>query len=112
MAETDLSISVNDVTLEAKLTIGNQGTRRGSILAIFTHPYGPLGGNLHNNVVAALYSDFVSLGFTCLRYNARGVGRSTGKTSWQGIPEVNDLIELSQKVVDQYNLKGGIILVV
>ena len=53
---------------------------------IITHPYGPLGGNLDNNVVSSLFSYFSeSKNYTTIKFNFRGIGKSTGKTSYTGI---------------------------
>ncbi|KAI9032050.1 Alpha/Beta hydrolase protein, partial [Hyaloraphidium curvatum] len=56
-----------------------------------THPYGPLGGDLHNNVVFAVIEYFARRGCTTLRLNFRGVGDSEGRTSWKAEAEMEDL---------------------
>ncbi|KAI8098880.1 Alpha/Beta hydrolase protein [Halteromyces radiatus] len=57
---------------------------------IISHPYGPLGGNIYNNVVMALQKSLMNKGFTTASLNFRGCGNSTGKTSWTGLPEQKD----------------------
>lgn len=48
-----------------------------------TDPMPLLGGNLHNNVVSAVYFACAShLKCTTLRFNFRGVGSSTGTHYW------------------------------
>eukprot|EP00842_Homolaphlyctis_polyrhiza_P006163 jgi/Hompol1/6548/HPOL_005037-RA len=59
---------------------------------IISHPYGPLGGNLDNNVVHALFSNFASFGYTTLRFNFRGVGGSSGRTTFRGLGEIDDVV--------------------
>jgi uncharacterized protein len=48
-------------------------------LALLLHPHPQHGGTMNNKVVYALYHAFVRRGFSTLRFNFRGVGRSQGK---------------------------------
>ncbi len=50
-----------------------------SPIAILLHPHPQHGGSMHNKIVFALYKAFNAHGFTTLRFNFRGVGRSQGK---------------------------------
>ena len=59
-------------------------------VAIIAHPHPQFGGDMHNPVVAALRTGFQSAGCTSVRFNFRGVGRSTG-THGGGPSEVLDL---------------------
>jgi uncharacterized protein len=47
-------------------------------IAIVLHPHPQFGGTMNNQVVYALYYLFVERGFSVLRFNFRGVGRSQG----------------------------------
>ncbi len=47
-------------------------------IAIMLHPHPQHGGNMNNRIVYALYRVFVRRGFSALRFNFRGVGRSEG----------------------------------
>jgi uncharacterized protein len=47
-------------------------------MALLLHPHPLHGGNMNNRVVACLYQTFVRRGFSVLRFNFRGVGRSQG----------------------------------
>lgn len=58
-------------------------------IALFLHPHPQHGGTMHNKVVFALHQSFVKLGFTTLRFNFRGVGRSQGSYS-RGEGELQD----------------------
>ncbi|KAL1924131.1 uncharacterized protein VTP21DRAFT_7166 [Calcarisporiella thermophila] len=58
--------------------------------AIISHPYGPLGGNMQNNVVSALVRNFCARSFVTVCFNFRGCGNSGGRTSWTGRPECED----------------------
>ncbi|MBW7851224.1 MAG: alpha/beta hydrolase [Rhodospirillales bacterium] len=48
-------------------------------IALLLHPHPQRGGTMNNKVVYALYNAFVQRGFSTLRFNFRGVGRSQGK---------------------------------
>jgi uncharacterized protein len=47
-------------------------------VALLLHPHPQHGGTMGNKVVYALYQSFVKRGFSALRFNFRGVGRSQG----------------------------------
>ena len=48
-------------------------------IALVMHPHPQHGGTMNNKVVYGLYHIFVRQGFSVLRFNFRGVGRSQGK---------------------------------
>ena len=50
----------------------------GAPIAIVLHPHPQFGGTMNNPLVHALYYMFVEKGFSVLRFNSRGVGRSQG----------------------------------
>ncbi|MES2144347.1 MAG: CocE/NonD family hydrolase, partial [Pseudomonadota bacterium] len=58
-------------------------------IAIILHPHPSYGGTMNNKVVYNLHYAFYNLGFTVLRFNFRGVGRSQGEYD-QGIGELSD----------------------
>ena len=47
-------------------------------VALLLHPHPQHGGTMNNKVVYSLYQTFVRRGFSTLRFNFRGVGRSQG----------------------------------
>ena len=49
-----------------------------SKIALILHPHPQFGGTMNNQVVYHLYYLFVQRGFSVLRFNFRGVGRSQG----------------------------------
>lgn len=55
-----------------------------SPIALILHPHPQFGGTMNNQVVYSLYHTFVDRGFSVLRFNFRGVGRSQG--FWDGGP--------------------------
>ena len=48
-------------------------------IALLLHPHPQYGGTMNNKVVYAMYQTFVRRGFSALRFNFRGVGRSQGR---------------------------------
>lgn len=58
-------------------------------IALVLHPHPMQGGTMNNKVTYVMYQTFVKLGFTTMRFNFRGVGRSEG-TFDDGIGELND----------------------
>ncbi|MEM7524509.1 MAG: alpha/beta hydrolase [Pseudomonadota bacterium] len=62
---------------------------RGAPIAIILHPHPQFGGTMNNKVVYNLHYIFHRLGYSVLRFNFRGVGRSQGEFD-QGIGELSD----------------------
>ncbi len=58
-------------------------------IALFLHPHPQHGGTMNNKVVYTLYQNFVRRGYSCLRFNFRGVGKSQG-TFARGEGELSD----------------------
>ncbi|MEM0924377.1 MAG: alpha/beta fold hydrolase, partial [Pseudomonadota bacterium] len=58
-------------------------------IALILHPHPQFGGNMNNKVTYALHYGFRDLGFTVMRFNFRGVGRSQGEFD-QGVGELSD----------------------
>jgi len=58
-------------------------------IALVLHPHPQHGGTMNNPVVYAIYQAFVRRGFSTLRFNFRGVGRSQG-TFDNGQGELSD----------------------
>ena len=48
-------------------------------IALILHPLPQLGGNMNNPVTYQLYHQFVSRGFSVLRFNFRGIGPQPGR---------------------------------
>src|SRR5918911_2692177 len=58
-------------------------------IALLLHPHPQHGGTMNNRVVYALFHAFVRQGFSALRFNFRGVGRSQGSFD-RGERELSD----------------------
>ena len=57
---------------------------------VITHPHPLYGGDMHNNVVAAIARLYCQKGYTTLRFNFRGVGNSQGSHD-NGLGEQEDV---------------------
>jgi alpha/beta superfamily hydrolase len=57
---------------------------------VITHPHPLYGGDMHNNVVAAIARVYRQKGYTALRFNFRGVGNSQGSYG-DGVGEQEDV---------------------
>ena len=70
-------------------------------VAVFAHPHPQHGGTMHNKVVYRGAKALCQIGFTVLRFNFRGVGRSTGSFD-EGRGEMNDYRTALDFVADRY----------
>jgi len=65
------------------------GKRETAPIALILHPHPRAGGHMNNPVAVQLYHLFMKRGFSVLRFNFRGVGRSQGEFD-AGIGELAD----------------------
>jgi hypothetical protein len=63
--------------------------KKGAPIAIILHPHPQFGGTMNNQIVYNLFYTFHQRGFSVLRFNFRGVGRSEG-TFDHGTGELSD----------------------
>ncbi|TPX35128.1 hypothetical protein SmJEL517_g02410 [Synchytrium microbalum] len=90
------------IELEARVCKqASTGNPRHNVCVLVSHPYGPLGGNLRNNVVEAVVYECMKLGLSTCRFNFRGCGKSGSRTSWNGTPELADMITMGTYCVEQ-----------
>lgn len=59
------------------------------LVGVVCHPHPQFGGTMHNKVAFRLAAALVELGIPALRFNFRGVGRSTGVYA-EGVGEAED----------------------
>lgn len=62
-----------------------------AITAVVCHPHPQMGGTMQNKVVTTLSRVFRELGLNTVRFNYRGVGKSSGSFA-KGIGETEDLL--------------------
>jgi alpha/beta superfamily hydrolase len=84
--EEHLTLKVNDLSLEARFSPGAQPAG-----AIITHPHPLFGGSMDNNVVWTAVRALGERGWSTLRFNFRGVGKSTGSHGG-GVAEAEDVV--------------------
>jgi len=61
----------------------------GAPLALILHPHPMHGGTMNNRITYTMFEAFKRLGFSVMRFNFRGVGRSQGRYDG-GIGEIGD----------------------
>jgi hypothetical protein len=66
-----------------------EGSSKGTVF--ICHPYSLAGGNMDHKVVKTLAQAFVEQGWTAIRFNMRGVGKTEGVYD-DGIGEADDLL--------------------
>jgi alpha/beta superfamily hydrolase len=72
--------------LEGRYSPGKQDN---APIALIMHPHPKAGGNMNHPVVAQLFLLFMKRGFSVLRFNFRGVGKSQGEFD-SGVGELAD----------------------
>ncbi len=82
--ETRVFFAAGELKLEGMLSSG------GRFGAVVCHPHPLYGGSMDNNVVHAAAGTLQRSGWTTLRFNFRGVGRSQGSPG-DGTQEVDDV---------------------
>jgi hypothetical protein len=83
--EETVTIHCNNVRLEGLLN--QQSFERGVVV---THPHPLYGGNMENPVVEQILQSYLEKGFTTLRFNFRGTGKSSGMFD-NGLGELDDV---------------------
>jgi alpha/beta superfamily hydrolase len=76
--------------LEGLLRLPGEGAHAAQMAALVCHPHPEGGGTMHNKVVFRVAQALGDLGMPVLRFNFRGVGRSTGRFD-QGRGEGDDV---------------------
>jgi alpha/beta superfamily hydrolase len=83
--EERITFSSGDLSLEGLLSRG-EGDRG----VVISHPHPLYGGEMRNQVVGIIQEVLAGKGWTTLRFNFRGVGRSQGKYG-EGVGEQEDV---------------------
>ena len=82
----DLLIPGPEGKIEAKYSHNNKDD---SPIVILLHPDPTKGGTMHTKIIFKMYKIFIKAGFSTIRFNFRGVGKSEG-TYDQGVGELAD----------------------
>ncbi|MHA2281093.1 MAG: alpha/beta hydrolase [Promethearchaeota archaeon] len=96
------SIASNDIKLEVELFQSISNKEKPIIL--ICHPHPQYGGNMFNNVVSSVFNALIKNNISCLRFNFRGVGRSTGNHS-DGSGELSDVHACIDFLIDERHFK-------
>lgn len=83
--ETQITLQVDDLVLEGR--VEHQSPDQAVIV---THPHPLYGGNMNNQVVMCAVKAYLRAGWSTLRFNFRGTGRSSGRFE-EGVGEQRDL---------------------
>jgi len=81
-----------------------QGASAG--IAVLAHPHPLFGGSLDNKVVQTMARAFVQAGWTAVRFNFRGVGKTEGQHD-EGRGELDDFLAVVEHVAPLAQAPGG-----
>ena len=94
--ETTFQLPAKAGELEVLVTPKNESSTRNAV-AIICHPHPQHGGTMTNKVVTTLAKTFHNLDLSTVRFNFRGVGKSTGSFA-DGVGEIEDLLTVIEWV--------------
>ena len=104
MTEAPVSFKSEGLTIDGGLSMADKN--RGVVI---THPHPLFGGDMNNPVVQSIKAVYQQKGYTTLRFNFRGVGKSQGRYD-EGRGEKQDLLSavavLQEKGVKKIDLAG------
>ncbi|KAG2024010.1 hypothetical protein CC2G_001611 [Coprinopsis cinerea AmutBmut pab1-1] len=80
-------------------------------LAVCLHPWSWLGGQKNDPVLCSLTDVLHDAGYHMLRYNSRGVGRSTGRASFTGLDEARDLEAVIEWAVQEIPRLSNVVII-
>ncbi|MFX1571224.1 MAG: alpha/beta hydrolase [Promethearchaeota archaeon] len=83
-----LFIDNYEIKLEAEYFQSTSHTTKPTVL--ICHPHPQYGGTMYNNIVSAVFNKLINNNISCLRFNFRGVGESSGNHS-NGKGELSDV---------------------
>ena len=99
----DILISGPEGKIEAKYHHNNNAN---SPIALILHPDPSRGGTMNSKIVFELYKIFIKKGFSTIRFNFRGVGKSSGEFD-DGEGELSDAASVLDWL-QQYNTNSKI----
>jgi len=104
MVKTEnLFILNNEIKLEAELF--KPKLDESLLCVLITHPHPQYGGNMFNNVVSGIFYKLIERNISCLRFNFRSVGRSTGSFS-NGTGELSDVHTCVDFLINEQKFKS------
>ncbi|KIJ89885.1 hypothetical protein K443DRAFT_664556 [Laccaria amethystina LaAM-08-1] len=100
-------VSLEAILLKPPASTHSEGTK----LAVCLHPWSWLGGRMEDPVLDSLVDPLLSKDYHVLRYNSRGVGRSTGRASFTGFDEGKDLEAIIHWTLDHLANVSSIVII-
>lgn len=92
MLREPISVPVeDDVVLDGEIWRSGSASAAPRPGIVLVHPHPKLGGDRRNNVVVSVAATLAGSGCIALSFNTRGVGSSSGRSSWGGDPEKRDV---------------------
>ncbi len=85
----NINVPVGEIHREG--IVGHDCKRENAPGVVICHPHPQFGGSMDNNVVGALFDEFVNHGYVALAFNFRGVGQSGGYYE-DGQGEIEDVL--------------------
>ncbi len=101
-----LFVNNGEIVLEAEYIQFMRDQKDSTVLLCAPHP--ERGGNMHNNVVSEIFNRLVKNNISCLRFNFRAVGKSSGEHS-DGNGELSDVKACINFLLDEKNCERIII---
>jgi len=102
-----IPVSNSDIMLEAEIFFPDKSEKQKIVL--LCHPHPQFGGSLHNNVISGLFNQFTKSNIPVLRFNFRGIGKSTG-TYGKDTGEQEDVKSCVKFLIEKQGFKKIIII--
>jgi alpha/beta superfamily hydrolase len=93
--ETKLIIPGQAGDIEAIATPVRPEVSPRAAVAVICHPHPLFGGTMNNKVISTVARAFGDLGLSTVRFNFRGVGKSSGVFN-EGVGEVQDVLDVAK----------------
>ena len=93
----------DNIVIAAKYWVNSNPNNQNNPIIIFVHQWGLLGGS--GALMEGLARNMASLNYNSITFDLRGVGKSSGKSSWTNFTEVSDLKTVIDYVIKTYDKK-------
>ena len=96
-----VEIPVSHGALEGLLRLPGDEATQPPMVCVVCHPHPAHGGTMHTKVVFRIAQTLGELGFPALRFNFRGIGRSSGAYD-KGVGERDDVLAALDEIARRY----------
>jgi len=107
LQEIKIPILNKNIKLEAEVFYPDNDKK--NICVLLAHPHSLYGGNMSNNVISSLFSTLSNENIPTLRFNFRGVGKSTGSYG-HDIGEQEDVRTCIEFLIDKEKFEKIVII--